>query len=393
MGSVESCFFTDRLTNSHQGRTLTAQLPPNADYSTGWVVQKTLSDDRIRAFAYHAASNRFVLGTSRAADFKLPADDYHPEWAHESEFSPISITMTNNSAIDFLPQMEKDTIKLYDPMTRTVVDTYHLTNYEVVMSIKSLSLEVSEHTHARKPLIVIGTAIVRGEDCQTAGRIHILEIIEVVPEPGHPETSFKFNLTALEDIKGAVTALSSVGTEGLLLIAEGQKCLVRGLKEDGTFLPVALMDMQCYASVVKELPESGLCILGDAVRGLWFAGDGVGFYAQELCLCTYTDLMRRRTRICSSSSAAVLTMWKSLPRTSCRMETGYTLSLWMRTASCTSCNSIPRVSLLVVMDDRWKLIRSRPSLRTRHPPTSSQHFPPRRIPVVRLSPSPSAYLL
>lgn len=190
-------------------------------------------------------------------------------------FLLIVITIANFLDTSFLPQMEKDTIKLYDPVTHSIVDTYVLNDYEIVMSIKSLSLEVSENTHARKPLIAIGTAIVRGEDCQTTGRVHILEIIEVIPEPDRPETGYKLKAVALEDIKGAVTALSPVGTEGLLLIAEGQKCLVRGLKEDGTFLPVALMDMQCYASVLKELPQSGLCILGDAVRGLWFAGYGV----------------------------------------------------------------------------------------------------------------------
>ena len=69
-----------------------------------------------------------------------------------------------------------------------------------------------------------------------------------------------------------MTALSAIGTQGFLLVAEGQKCMVRGLKEDGSFLPVAFMDMQCYVSVVKELPETGLVLMCDAVKGVWFAG-------------------------------------------------------------------------------------------------------------------------
>ena len=48
--------------------------------------------------------------------------------------------------------------------------------------------------------------------------------------------------------------------------------MVRGLKEDGTLLPVAFMDMQCYVSVAKELPETGLCLMCDAVKGVWFTG-------------------------------------------------------------------------------------------------------------------------
>ena len=48
--------------------------------------------------------------------------------------------------------------------------------------------------------------------------------------------------------------------------------MVRGLKEDGTLLPVAFMDMQCFVSVVRELEGTGLCLMGDAVKGVWFAG-------------------------------------------------------------------------------------------------------------------------
>ena len=51
--------------------------------------------------------------------------------------------------------------------------------------------------------------------------------------------------------------------------------MVRGLKEDGSLLPVAFLDMQCYVSVVKELEGTGLCLMGDAVKGVWFCGYSV----------------------------------------------------------------------------------------------------------------------
>ena len=57
--------------------------------------------------------------------------------------------------------------------------------------------------------------------------------------------------------------------------AQVQKCIVRGLKEDGSLLPVAFMDMSCYVSVAKELKGTGMCLLGDAVKGIWFAGYSV----------------------------------------------------------------------------------------------------------------------
>lgn len=135
-----------------------------------------------------------------------------------------------------------------------------------------MSLEVSEHTHERQSLVVVGTAIIRGEDLPAIGRLYVYDIIDVVPEPDRPETGKKFKLIAKEEVKGAVTALSEIGTQGFLLAAQGQKCMVRGLKEDGSLLPVAFMDMQCYVSAVKELKGTGLCVMGDPIKGIWFAG-------------------------------------------------------------------------------------------------------------------------
>lgn len=153
--------------------------------------------------------------------------------------------------------------------------SYPLANAERPMCIKSLNLEVSEETHERRDLIAVGTAHVRGEDIASRGSIYIFDVIEVVPEPGMPETGFKLKLIAKEEVKGAVTAMSGIGTQGFLLAAQGQKCMVRGINEDGSLPPVAFMDMQCYVSVAKELKGTGMCIMGDAVQGLWFTGYSV----------------------------------------------------------------------------------------------------------------------
>ena len=149
---------------------------------------------------------------------------------------------------------------------------YDLEPYEVVTTVKTVSLVVSEHTLERQSLVAVGTTLIRGEDLASMGYIYIFAVIDVVPEPDHPETGLALKLITKEKVKGAVTALSAIGTQGFLLVAEGQKCMVRGLKEDGSFLPVAFMDMQCHVSVAKELPETGLVLMCDAVKGVWFTG-------------------------------------------------------------------------------------------------------------------------
>ncbi|KAL8852861.1 MAG: hypothetical protein Q9221_002237 [Calogaya cf. arnoldii] len=258
------------------GNIIFAQLPPNCHYHTGWVTQKTTFGEDVHAIDYHDPSKSYVIGVSSKTDFGLPEDETHPEWSLEKTSFP--------------PQVEQGTVKLLDQKTWSIIDEqvkpfppirnhiintthrFHLTPAEIVMCIKTLSLEVSEHTHERQTLVAVGTAILRGEDLPASGRIIVFNVIDVVPEPERPETAHKLKLIAQTDVKGAVTTLSEIGTQGFLLAAQGQKCMVRGLKEDGSLLPVAFMDMQCYTTVAKGLKGTGMCLMGDAVKGVWFAG-------------------------------------------------------------------------------------------------------------------------
>ena len=153
-----------------------------------------------------------------------------------------------------------------------MIDTIVLDPQETILCIETLNLEVSEVTHERKELIAVGTATIQGEDLATKGCIRIFEVITVVPEPDRPETNRRLHLIVKDEVKGAVSAVSELGTQGFLIMAQGQKCMVRGLKEDGTLLPVAFMDMQCYVTFLKTLPGTGMLMMGDAFKGLWFTG-------------------------------------------------------------------------------------------------------------------------
>ncbi|MCJ1285002.1 mRNA cleavage and polyadenylation factor subunit [Xylographa opegraphella] len=246
------------LSADDMGAISAAQLPPYADFSTGWVAETLFGGKNIVAFDYHATTDRYVLGVGEIANFKLPDDELHPEWSHED--------------IHFLPQIEQGSIEILTPSSGTITDTYPLDTGEIVMCIKTMSLEVSEISHVRRSLIVVGTSVLLGEDIGAKGRIYVFDIIEVVPDPELLGTGRKLKLIAREEVKGAVTSISEVGTEGFLLVAQGQKCMVRGLKEDGTLLPVAFIDVQCYVTVAKELAGSGLCIMADALKGVWLTG-------------------------------------------------------------------------------------------------------------------------
>ncbi|KAF1992573.1 protein CFT1 [Aulographum hederae CBS 113979] len=241
------------------GKIRSVQIP--ADYTfgtTGWAIRKTPLHQDVQGICYYGPKDVHVVATGRLRDFVLPDDDFHTDW--------------NKEDIAARPQVETSAISIFHPQSQSIVDTFELEQAEVVLCTEVLNLEVSEITHVRKALIGVGTAVVRGEDLTTNGNIYIFEIITVVPEPGQPHTNVKLKLISREEVKGAVTALSDIGTQGFFLVAQGQKCMVRGLKEDNTLLPLAFMDMQCHVTVGKALGGTGMALMGDALEGLWFVG-------------------------------------------------------------------------------------------------------------------------
>ncbi|KAH6692672.1 CPSF A subunit region-domain-containing protein [Plectosphaerella plurivora] len=243
------------------GRARVTQLAPVDDIAQhGLSIRKVALGGAVDRVAYHPTTETYAIACSVSEPFELPRDDdYHKEWAKEN--APMA------------PMCERGVVRLISPQTWTVIDSFDLDPCEVIMSMKTLNLEVSEETRERRMLIAVGTGILRGEDLPCRGRLLVLDVVPVIPQPGRPETDRKLKLVAKEEIpRGAVTALSEVGSQGLMLVAQGQKCMVRGLKEDGTLLPVAFMDMSTYVTAVHEVPGTGYCLMADALMGVWFVG-------------------------------------------------------------------------------------------------------------------------
>ncbi|KAL2063510.1 hypothetical protein VTL71DRAFT_5315 [Oculimacula yallundae] len=245
-----------------EGIARVSQLPPDTTFAElGVSLQKVELGEEVHGIAYHTTSECYVAATSTLVDFELPKDEdhHHPNWAKEE--------------ITFKPTTELGHLKLLNPITWSVIHEIELDPYEVIMCIKALNLEVSELTNERRQCIVVGTGLAKGEDLAIKGRIHVYDIVTVVPEPDRPETNKRLKLIAKEEIaRGAITCVSEIGTQGFMLVSQGQKCMVRGLKEDGTLLPVAFLDMNCYVTSIKELRGSGICVFADAVKGVWVAG-------------------------------------------------------------------------------------------------------------------------
>ncbi|KAM3469253.1 hypothetical protein MY8738_010146 [Beauveria namnaoensis] len=237
------------------------QLPTDTNYAElGISVKKIPLDCDVNRVSFHSHTATYIAACSTREPFELPKDDdYHKEWARE--------------AVSFAPTMPRGMLKLISPAAWTVIHSLDLESCETIESMMALHLEISEETKERRMLVAVGSAICKGEDLPTRGRVQVFDIVTVIPEPGRPETNKRLKLQAKEELpRGGVTSLSEIGTSGLLLIAQGQKCMVRGLREDGGLLPVAFLDMNCHILGVRELRGTGLCLMADAFKGMWFAG-------------------------------------------------------------------------------------------------------------------------
>lgn len=252
------------------GQIQIAQLPQDTIYGiSDWLVNKVELNDDISNVTYFEPSESYVLAMNHKKAFILPQDDeWHQEWQGEQ---------TN-----FLPTNTQSSLKLFSAKSHSIISQHTFDESERVLCLKTINLEVSEETHERKDLIVVGTAIVKGENVTTRGNIYVFDVVDVVPQPGVPETDLKLKLVTKEDVRGAVSAVDAVGSQGFMLVAQGQKCMVRGLKEDNSILPVAFMDMRYYTKIAKELKGTGLCILGDAFSGMWLMGYSEEPYKMQL---------------------------------------------------------------------------------------------------------------
>lgn len=114
-------------------------------------------------------------------------------------------------------------VHLYNPYVNTVVSTFSIPRHEIVTSMEVMPLEISEVTHKLKTLIAVGTISQRAENYASRGALYTLDIIDVVPEPGRPETGKKISVHGREDTKGGVTALTGIG--GLVATAQGMYCI------------------------------------------------------------------------------------------------------------------------------------------------------------------------
>ena len=249
-----------------------ATLPPHQIYTTPLPLTVIPLHRTIDALSYHPPSKSYAVSTSTREAFSLPKND-------------PSLRAPPPQSEPLYPLTPTSTISLFSRTTCTLTQSLPLSPSELVLTLAVLPLSLSEsNPQEREHVLVVGTTLIRGEDLASLGRLYIYRIIPVVPDPETNPSSSSLSralkLLYKEEVKGAVTAVSAIGTQGFLMVGTGQKVLVKGFKgEEGKeLLPVAFLDTRVQTTVARELAPpgggtgTGLCVVGDLVGGCWFVG-------------------------------------------------------------------------------------------------------------------------
>ncbi|XP_043925808.1 cleavage and polyadenylation specificity factor subunit 1 [Protopterus annectens] len=221
---------------NRQGELRISVLPAYLSYDAPWPVRKIPLRCTVHYVSYHVESKVYAITTSvNDICTKIPRMT-----GEEKEFETIE-----RDERYIHPVQEKFSIQLISPVSWEIIPNTRidLEDWEHVTCMKTVSLKSQETVSGLKGYVAAGTCILHGEEVTCRGRILIMDIIEVVPEPGQPLTKNKFKVLYEKEQKGPVTALCHCN--GYLVSAIGQKIFLWSLK-DNDLTGMAFIDTQLY---------------------------------------------------------------------------------------------------------------------------------------------------
>lgn len=231
-------------------------LPTHVTYDANWPIRKVPLRCTPHFLCYHPDSKLYAVATSIPEEtHKVPKNN-----ADEREWE---IVERNERFI--WPTMLKFSVQLFTPSTWEMIPgaSYECEEWEHVTAIRNVPLTSEGTLSGLKGYITIATTYCMGEEVCARGRVIILDIIEVVPEPGQPLTKNKVKVVYESEQKGPVSALAHIN--GFLLTAIGQKLYIWQLK-DKTLSGVAFIDTHIYIHSLTTLKN--LILVGDVLKSV-----------------------------------------------------------------------------------------------------------------------------
>ncbi|XP_048057848.1 LOW QUALITY PROTEIN: cleavage and polyadenylation specificity factor subunit 1 [Megalobrama amblycephala] len=219
-----------------QGELRISVLPTYLSYDAPWPVRKIPLRCTVHYVSYHVESKVYAVCSSvKEQCTRIPRMT-----GEEKEFETIE-----RDERYIHPQQDKFSIQLISPVSWEAIPNTRidLEEWEHVTCMKTVALKSQETVSGLKGYVAVGTCLMQGEEVTCRGRILIVDVIEVVPEPGQPLTKNKFKVLYEKEQKGPVTALCHCS--GYLVSAIGQKIFLWSLR-DNDLTGMAFIDTQLY---------------------------------------------------------------------------------------------------------------------------------------------------
>ncbi|XP_033126019.1 cleavage and polyadenylation specificity factor subunit 1-like isoform X2 [Anneissia japonica] len=240
-----------------QGDLRICVLPSHLSYDAPWPVRKVPLRCTPNFVAYHLESKTYAVVTSTIeTTIKMVVIN--------NDEREISIPDRDDRFI--FPTRDSFSIQLFSPLSWEPIPNtkIEMEEFEHITCLKAVSLNCEGTVSGKKDYIVMTTTYVYNEDIQCRGRIFILDIIEVVPEPGQPLTKNKMKTLYDKEQKGPVSCICDVC--GFLLSCIGQKIYLWTFK-DNDLIGLAFIDTQVY--IHRALSIKNFVIVTDITKSLF----------------------------------------------------------------------------------------------------------------------------
>jgi cleavage and polyadenylation specificity factor subunit 1 len=153
----------------------------------------------------------------------------------------------------------------------SLIGLHELEPNEMVFDIKYLLLNDKQGNNGKSHFLVVCTTFVEGEDRPSKGRLHVFELISIVPEPENPFKDCKLKLLGAAKTKGAILQCEEI--RGNIALCIGTKIMIYKVDRSEGVIPIGFHDLHTFTSSISVIKN--YILASDIYRGLTF------FYLQS----------------------------------------------------------------------------------------------------------------